>query len=259
MLTFQGRKGDRPIAMVKGGKMNGAILYLTEEKNNGALFKSQMKKEGTGYWVKDGVFELIPDEKTRNNFTAAPSGAGKSTQCATYVKNYKTMNKGANFYLFSQKPEDKVLDRLRPHRIEIDYALVEDPIQVGDIEDNSIVVFDDCDTISDKKIQEAINTLKAQIMEIGRARHIHIYNIQHLLNGNDRKIGRTTMNEMQALTIFPNATTKHAMKYILETYIGLGKEDINKITDINSRWVTILKEHPQVLLSEHYACMLKDI
>lgn len=257
MLSLERRKDARPIAIIKGGRYNNKIVYIHDEKQK-AIFKSQHKK-GDPLVVTDGVFEILPTEKTRVSFTGAPSGAGKSTLCANYVKYYKQLYPRAPFILFSQKNKDKVLDVLKPHRIIVDESIVEDPIEVEDIPNNAIVVFDDIDHIMDKKIQNAVNTLKAQCMEIGRARGIHVYIIQHLINGNERKLTRSTMNEMQSWSFFPNAGSTRPIEYCLQQYFGLDKTKIKKILDLNSRWCCLLKEYPQVLISENFIIMLKDL
>ncbi len=259
MLSFDGRKGSRPVAIVKGGKNNGQVVYVDQAKQTNEIFKSQTKKTGQGIILKDGVFEVLPSEKTRVSFTAGPSGSGKTTACANYVKYYKQMYPRALFILFSQKKHDPVLDKLRPHRVVVDESLIEEPIEIDEIPKQSIVVFDDIDHLTSKPLQNMVNTLKSQLMEIGRANGIHVYVIQHLINGNERKLTRTTMNEMQAFTFFGNSGSTQPIKYNLSQYFGLGNKDIDKILDINSRSVTILKESPQVLISERYLCLLKDI
>lgn len=258
MLSLDGRKNARPIAIVKGGKYNGEIVYIVPEKQTNEVFKSKTKK-GEGLILKDGTFEVLPSEKTRVGFIAGPSGSGKSTKCAEYIKYYKQMFPKAMFILFSQKSHDAVLDKLRPHRVLVDESLIEQPIEIDEFPKNSIVVFDDIDNLSNKVLQKIINNLKSKLMEIGRAQNINVYVIQHLVNGLDRNLTRTTMNEMQSFTFFGSSGSIKPIKYNLSNYFGLSDKDIDKILDINSRSVTILKEAPQVLISERYICLLKDL
>jgi hypothetical protein len=41
-----------------------------------------------------------------------------------------------------------------------------------------------------------------------------------------------------------------SLKYLLESYLGLDKEQIQKIKSTPSRWVTVIKTYPQVVLTE---------
>ena len=51
-----------------------------------------------------------------------------------------------------------------------------------------------------------------------------------------------------------------SLKYLLDSYFGLDKHQINYIKNIkNSRWVTIIKTYPSVLISEQEAIVLNTI
>ena len=56
--------------------------------------------------------------------------------------------------MFSSLPEDDSLDAIKPKRIKLDKSIYEDPIEVEDCKDK-VVIFDDIDVISDKKIRDA--------------------------------------------------------------------------------------------------------
>ena len=69
--------------------------------------------------------------------------------------------------MFSALSEDESLDKVSPRRFKIDSSLHEDPIDVKELE-NSCVIFDDIDCISNKKIREAIYQIMDQILQSGR-------------------------------------------------------------------------------------------
>ena len=46
------------------------------------------------------------------------------------------------------------------------------------------------------------------------------------------------------------------MKYLLDQYLGLDKEQIKRIKKLDSRWVTIMKSYPMIVLSEKEAYVL---
>ena len=66
------------------------------------------------------------------------------------------------------------------------------------------------------------------------------------------------LNESHFFTIFPLGLQGRAKSYLLEAYLGLSKNQIKKINDIDSRAITFIKNYPQVILSERDAYILTD-
>jgi hypothetical protein len=60
------------------------------------------------------------------------------------------------------------------------------------------------------------------------------------------------------VTIFPSGLGGKAMKYLLDNYFGLDKEQIKKIKNLNSRWVTIQKGFPMSVMSDKECFLLND-
>ena len=69
--------------------------------------------------------------------------------------------------MFSSLPEDESLDDVKPQRLRLDSSIYEDPIEVEEFKD-SVVIFDDIDVISDKKIRDAVYNILNKVLEIGR-------------------------------------------------------------------------------------------
>ena len=92
------------------------------------------------------------------------SGSGKSTYTRMYLEQYKKKYKQNQIYMFSSLKEDCSLDSVHPKRFKIDDSLYLDPSQVEDLT-YSIIVFDDIDVISDKKIKEAVYNILNQRLE----------------------------------------------------------------------------------------------
>jgi hypothetical protein len=69
------------------------------------------------------------------------------------------MFKEDEIYLFSSINHDRVLDRHDPTRIILDNDLLTDPIEPEELE-NSLVIFDDTDTIRDSKDEEIYGSFK---------------------------------------------------------------------------------------------------
>lgn len=247
-MSFSTSNGD-PLAIVVGGKSKGEIIFLQSEERKDTTVKAKPVRD---IQVGDGVFEQIPDpDHIRILYIAGPSGSGKSTYAASYIKKYLKLYPGCGFYVFSRVADDEVIDKLKPHRIVIDEEMIHDPIQLEDVEENSIVLFDDIDTISNKKLQDSVNNIKKQILEMGRHTNIQCVITSHLINGNDKGTTRTVLNEMQSFTFFPSSGSTYQIKYCLKQYFGLSGTQIAKVLALPSRAVTIRKIYPQVVISEH--------
>lgn len=205
--------------------------------------------------LHDGILIPIPDPDRRSClYIAGQSGAGKSTYIAKYLKEYKRINPDKKIILFSRKSEDEVLDKLEPIRIEIDEELYEDPINPNEELMNSIVVFDDTDTIPDAKIKKAINGLKDDILQIGRSENIDSIITAH--NITNYKESRTILQESTAVTFFPKAGITKQLRYYLNNYIGMTKQQADRVLNLPSRWVTIFQTAPTCVMYQSGAYLL---
>ena len=131
-------------------------------------------------------------------------------------------------------------------RIPIDQDLLENPIELEDIEEYSMLVFDDIDVISNKKIKTAVYDILNKILEIGRHKSLYCIVTNHMPTSRDIQ---RTLNECHTITYFPQSTTR-AVIYLLENYIGLDKAQIKAIKKTKSRWATIYKNYPQICMTE---------
>lgn len=241
-------KNGRPIAIIRGGKYDGEFIHLFEGKD----------KHNMGKHIKitDGVFEPIPNTTTRDIFyIAGPSGSGKSTQSAKIIKNYKAMFPDRDIFVVSKLIDDKALDGLDCKRIDAN-ELLENPLDITEeVTEPCLFLFDDVDTFSDPKMVKVLNDLKNDILELGRHFDIHAIFCSHLINPNDKKFGRTIMNEMHNLTMFKGGNV-YQQTYCLKNYFGFDKKTIKKILDTPGRWVMVNKNFPQYILSEKEIEML---
>jgi|ERR1700753_10840 len=273
MFSFDSGK---PIAVIKGGTFNGEILFVDSEDSKccgGCSYKCSRQaccNDCSMCYDKmilpkdigiEGDFQHIPNEKERVIYIAGPSGSGKSTYASKYIEMYLKLFPHAKFFVFSRLNDDEPLDKLNPHRVTIDQSLIEEPIDITqDVIPDSIILFDDIDTIQDKKLQLAVNKLKADILEIGRHMNIRCVITSHLVNPNERSASRTLLNEMQTLTVFPNAGSTYQIEYALKKYFGFSTKQIRSVLDMkNTRWVTIFKDYPQVILTEHRAVFVSSL
>jgi hypothetical protein len=273
MFSFDAGK---PIAIIKNGPFDGEILFVDSNDKKccgGCSYKcsrSPCCEDCDLCYDKmilprdigiEGNFQHIPNELERIIYIAGPQGSGKSTYASKYIDMYLKIFPNAKFFVFSRLKEDPAIDHLKPHRITIDNSLIEEPIDITeDVVPDTIILFDDIDTIQDKKLQLAVNKLKADILEIGRHQNIRCVITSHLINPNERSASRTLLNEMQTLTIFPNAGSTYQIEYALKKYFGFSTKQIRAVLDMkNTRWITLFKNYPQVILTEHRAVFVTDL
>jgi hypothetical protein len=266
-------KDGRPIAKITGGKKDGKILYLDEAEDDDELkinFECKamnfLKKDiacivsGKNDEIKitDGKFSPIPiieSKETQRDvlYISGPAGSGKSHYAAEYITNFKKLYPKADFFLFSTKEEDPVLDKFKPKRIVIDEEILSEPINPKELA-NSLVMFDDIDTIADSKLLKEIRRLRDAILEIGRSMHIYCITTSHILTAGTSS--KMQLLESTAVTCFPKMGGIHHIKRFLKEYVGLSSKQIEKILALKSRWVTIYKRAPNYCLYQTGAFLL---
>ena len=239
-------KIGRFLCKVEGGKYNNKIVSVTASLDE----KDDYSKPFTKLTLTDaGKFQQVPDPEIERQilYITGASGSGKSTYTANYIKNYKKMFPENTIYCFSALKDDESLDVVKPERIVIDDNLWKDPIDVSEFKD-SLVVLDDIDVISDKKQREAVYSVMNQILEVGRHFKITCVITNHLPTAG--KDTRRVLNECHSVTYFPHSGTARGIKYLLQEYLGIDKYQIKKIKGLKSRWATIFKNYPNVIMCE---------
>ena len=150
--------------------------------------------------------------------------------------------------------EDVSLDSVKPKRVRLDDELYNDPIKVDEFAD-SLVIFDDTDCISDKKIKNAVCSILDQCLEVGRHFKITVLITFHLPS--DRHTTRKMLNESMYFVYFPQSCSSK-IRYVLNNYLDIDDRMIKYFKRLNSRWVCIRKNFPMCWVSEH-ACGLLNV
>lgn len=241
------------------GKMV-AVLQNNKNENEEILYVDTNIKNKFEKVLLDDKTSFIPllDTGGRSiTYICGASGSGKSTLANSIMTNFNILFPKSYIYIFSRLKTDPAFSELEKKdvvmRIPIDENLVEEPIDIiEDIDEYSLVLFDDIDTINNKKILSELNNIKSQILEIGRHKNIYCIVTSHLINSNDRASTRTMMNEMTNLVIFPNGGgSVYQQRYCLKNYLGFNNKQIDKILNSkNTRWVLISKNYPQYILTQ---------
>ena len=216
-----------------------------------SIYKNIMKDGNKDIILKNGHFVPIPNpaKERFSAFISGPAGSGKSYFASDVLQQWSKLNPKGEIFLFSQLFEDPVLDKLKNlHRVDVN-TLLEEPIDVFDIPEVSFVVFDDVDSIPNKKILEQVEALENSIHQVGRKLRINIIRTSHL--SADGRRTRMVLSECQYIVVYPSSGSWHQIQYVLKTYVGLSNADLAKIKSLRSRWVMVSKTAPQYVLSEH--------
>lgn len=197
-----------------------------------------------------GKFQPIPDPQERSVIYAFGSaGSGKSYFLKNYVLEWKKMHPKGKIYMFSEKAEDPSMDKdLKDmKRIPIDDTIAEDEITYKDFDENSMIIFDDIDSLS-KKAYEGVSAILKSVLNVGRQRKLYVCVTSHL--GSDYGKTRDILNETHAVVCYPHGSSAKALQYVLSTYCGLDKDQIKKIRKLPSRWVYVKKNYPPCVVYE---------
>jgi len=242
-----------PIAIIKNEsskKKQTPVLCIDDGETARTNYNEIKLKKGES-------FQPIPNPNTERQilYITGRSGSGKSYYTLHYCMQYKQMYPKRNVYLFSALESDETLDKLKGlKRFKLTNEFCDDEIEAEDFKD-SMVIFDDTDVISDKKIRNKVNHIMNQILQVGRHFNTSCIITTHTAcNGGATKI---ILSEAHSVTIFPSGLGGKSMKYLLDSYFGLDKEQIKKIKRLRSRWVTIYRTFPMAILSQNEAYIVK--
>ena len=209
--------------------------YLKEKKKKDFILR------------KGGKFEVMPIKKnnlTEKLYICGVSGAGKSTYAGSFIKKYLKENPENEFFLISNVNQDEILDKLYPIRIDIN---IEEPLEMEDLK-NSVVLFDDIDTIQNKNIRNYFYNLLDDLIQTGRHYNITIIFTSHIIM--NYKKTRNILLENTSMTMFINSGNNLQNIKYLKNYCNFNNSQINKILNLNSRWVSIYKSNPEYVIYE---------
>lgn len=234
-------KSGFPLATV-----NNKTVYVTDdedsEENN---FLGKFVDIG-----KDRKFQVIPPNDSFRLAIFAPSGAGKSTFCAAILKEYKKKYKKNKIFMISPTADDEAYEPLKRdiEYIKLDETLLTDRMDYTEFE-HCIFVFDDSEVLSpNKEMNKAIELFRNQVLENGRKRKISAIIINHIAqNGAQTK---KVLNECQLTCIFPKSNFT-AVQKLAKAYWGFGKDEIEYLRTIKSRYAYVKSSYPQCIVSEH--------
>jgi hypothetical protein len=159
-----------------------------------------------------------------------------------------------HFILYLILMNDEVLDKLDPIRLDpedIAYngvSIEEDPEEDEDSLYDSLLLCDDIDTIENVAVRKATRSFLNNMLEISRHFKTYILITAHVIQNN--YVSRVQLNEANVVVLFPKNNTRAVRNY-LKTYEYFTEEQIDRILNINSRWVALVKHYfPVFILTE---------
>jgi hypothetical protein len=203
-------------------------------------------------------FQQIPGSRERDIlYICGASGSGKTTYASRYIEEYKKKYKNNGIYLFSSVDKDATLDKIKGlKRIKLNETFLNSDIP-KDVFNDTLIIFDDCDVISNKQLKNKVDAISNMLLETGRHMHTTILYTNHIAN--DRNKTKKILNEMHSLTFFKNLGSSQ-LNYLLNSSFGFSKKEINNIRKNfnDSRWCTIFKTFPFVCMFEKSIYIVKN-
>jgi hypothetical protein len=200
---------------------------------------------------EDQYFQLIPNPETERQilYVTGSSGSGKSYFTKKYCREFARVFPKRPIIMISSIDKDESVDDIKNlKRMKIKTPeFLEEEFSIEDFKD-SLVIFDDCDCIPDKKLRTKVNAIFGMISETGRHTNTYCIYTSHLATaGNDTK---RILNESHSITFFPKSLGGRTLKYLCEGYLGLDKKEIEHLKKIPSRSITVMKTYPKVVVGD---------
>lgn len=257
------RSHKKKMSIKEMRNLRNAMRYeqMPDEQELADIY-SRLMKESSERSMKefkiydDGILQPLPNfNATERAYIAGPTGSGKSYYVCKYLEQLKKVFPDRTIYIFSDVKEDPVLDKLGDiTRVNLDAeALERGPIAPEQLAD-SICVFDDIDSIQDKKMYAMVQALRDSLLRRGRHENISVIVTSHLMS--NYKDTRIILNECNSITFFPRSGASDAIKYTLKKYGSMNKQQIEKALSLPSRWTTLNKHYPMFVLYEKGAYIL---
>ncbi len=245
------------------GKMSQSLSKDDEDidadSTSKAIYRQVRKEKQKANRVdlpEDSFFQIVPNtnpEKRDIFYLAGSSGSGKSYLSKSIAENYKKLYPDREVFLISKLTEDEVLDKskAKPRRISVQ-SLVDEPVENIDEFKDSLIIFDDVDTFIGKE-EKVVQQLIDDIAAMGRHNRTSMIIATHRITNYKRT--RLLLNEASHYVLYPQSTSFHSLKYLLQNYVGLEAKEVKGLRTFG-RWVCFHKNAPNYFLSEHTAKLL---
>jgi len=242
MSYFNFVEGEDICKIKENPKFKNKKIYLNNNDNED--FKTFDSLE-----LNKGFFQLVPNKKKDRATIAilAPAGAGKTYFTASYIKEYIKVYPDNEVFFFSEKPVDKVIDDIKiVQRVLIDDDWLDHPIDYKECQ-NCLCIFDDIDGLT-KKYKVPVYEFRDKLYKLARSNKVSVIATNHALT--NRSETSTMLRESDIIVFFPKKTTPLSLKYLIENYTCITKEDLKKIKKLRTRWCCYIKYEENCVLTE---------
>ncbi|MDR3666727.1 MAG: hypothetical protein P4L35_07790 [Ignavibacteriaceae bacterium] len=232
---------------------NDKILYelykqCFKQKQNLNSFK-------LGYGEK---FMICPPEdpvKTLRVYIAGMTESGKSYIVKDIVNCYHALFPKRKLYVISKLKKDDTLDSANAKLVRIDpNSFLTDAPKLEEFtnKEGSVIIFDDFDSF-EPKLLKIITTFINDCCQMGRHEKIStIIATHHITNYSKSAV---MLSECNLYVLFPQATVKRKLQYILENYGGIEDSWVKKMKKMG-RWVCVCRTVPQYIVSENEVALI---
>ena len=202
--------------------------------------------------IDAGQFIIRPTKETERIYIAGRSGCGKSSLASMYAREYREMFPKNKMYIISTHHDEKAYEHFEMSQLTLDDTFVEEPPTLDDLA-NSLVIFDDCDNLTDKKLQDAVKRVNSNLIANGRKYGTHVLTLAHQLMDYSRT--RHLLIEANRVVFFLGGSAYHNKRFLKE-YAGMDKNQSQKILGLRSRWVCLGLTMPNYFISENEVSLL---
>jgi len=258
---------------------NKKVIFVDDKQQ----YKTNSENDDTKFRIKNiytgDKLEPIPYLKEGQRsavYISGCSGCGKSTFSTELIDWYRILNKNKKeIFLFTRadggrdpafkKYENEVITKsyrgkkveipvFNSYNVEEDFNLVSQ-IKVKNLHD-SIVIFDDWESINDVKKKQTIYCLIKKILEEGRKLSINVIIITHgTMQGN---LTKPILFESDSYVVFP-LTGPRNFRSLLTNYSEVDKDEIDNILKSLSKPHDFLfyhKSYPQYYMTPYMIKMI---
>lgn len=202
-----------------------------------------------------GKMQICPTVLPERVYISGQNGSGKSYLSGIYAREYNKLFPKNKIIMFSVHEKDKAYDEVKKMiRVNLkDESLTEKVLEVPKFK-NTLVIFDDCDSIQDKKLKTYITNFELDLLTNGRKYNIYMLTLSHMLM--NYKATREKINECSRVIMFGQAGSKYHITRFLRIHGGLDSKQIKRVFALPSRWFCISVNYPNYILYETGAYLL---
>lgn len=244
------------------GKSRDQIAWLVKDPKRGA----------PGFSADAGSsWHVLPEMREGQRdvlMVAGPSGCGKSTFASQYARDFQEW-----FASGKKKPRVLIVNRDDPKDdrafdgvdfVHIDPAeLAVEPLELEDIMDPkmpTLCIFDDCEALTDKKMQKALEDFSQACLERGRKKGIYVLHVSHRPAAG--RATRVILQEQTGVWLPTQHSGAGNTKYMLEKHLNVPGElrtIFRKHADEFGHWVVLRTDScPRLMISPKKVSILDE-